>query len=216
MSLTDDLLAQQRRSRERLGPERTRLFEEAIADLAGDIAARKGIAVGEVAPDFCMPNQSGQNVTLGEKLGEGSVVLAFYRGAWCPYCNIQLRALQDVLPRLRTANAALIAISPQTPDDTLTLTERDGLSFDVLSDVGCVTAEAYGIAFALPHNLREIYTSMGNTLPERNAADDWRLPIPATFVVAPDGKVAFTDIDADYRKRAEPENIVNVVESLKA
>jgi peroxiredoxin len=216
MSLTDDLEAQQARSRQRLGPERTAVFEAAIAALAADIAARKGIGVGQAAPDFRLANQNGEFVTLGERLGEGSVVLAFYRGAWCPYCNIQLRALQAALPALQAANASLIAISPQTPDVTLTLTERDALAFDVLADVGCALAEAYGIAFALPESLRDIYAGMGNSLPERNAADDWRLPIPATFVIAPDGKVAFADVDADYRKRAEPADVVAIAESLRA
>jgi peroxiredoxin len=216
MSLTEDLKAQQARSRERLGPERTALFEDAIAELAADIAARKGAGVGDPAPDFRLANQDGIFVTLSERLGEGSVVLAFYRGAWCPYCNIQLRALQAALPALQAANASLIAISPQTPDDTLPLTERDGLAFDVLSDPACATAEAYGIAFALPERLRDIYAGMGNALPERNAADDWRLPIPATFVIAPDGKVAFADVDADYRKRAEPADVLAIAESLSA
>lgn len=216
MSLTEDLKAQQARSRERLGPERTALFEAAIADLAADIAARKGAGVGDPAPDFRLANQNGEFVTLSKRLGAGSVILAFYRGAWCPYCNIQLRALQATLPALQAANASLIAISPQTPDDTLTLTERDGLAFDVLSDPACAVAEAYGIAFALPEALRDIYAAMGNALPERNAADDWRLPIPATFVIAPDGKVAFADVDADYRKRAEPADVVAIAESLRS
>ncbi len=214
MSLAQDLKAQQARSRERLGPERTALFEAAIADLAEDISARLGIGVGDPAPDFRLANQDGKFVALSERLAEGSVVLAFYRGAWCPYCNIQLRALQAVLPQLEAANASLIAISPQTPDDTLPLTERDALAFDVLSDPACAVAEAYGIAFALPENLQDIYAGMGNALPERNAADDWRLPIPATFVIAPDGTVAFADVDADYRKRAEPADILAVAERL--
>ncbi len=107
-------------------------------------------------------------------------------------------------------------LAADTPDVTLTLTERDALAFDVLADVGCALAEAYGIAFALPESLRDIYAGMGNSLPERNAADDWRLPIPATFVIAPDGKVAFADVDADYRKRAEPADVVAIAESLRA
>ncbi len=212
MTLKDELLEQRARSRQKLGPERAAAMEAATEALAAHIAAQPKLEIGDTAPDFALPNVHGNQVKLADRLGDGPVVLAFYRGGWCPYCNIQLRALQTVLPEMTELGASLMAIAPQDPDDTLTTTEKNELAFDVLSDSACAVAEAYGIAFELPDDLKEIYTDLGNVLPDRNSADDWRLPIPATFVVGQDGRLAFVDIDADYRNRAEPDDILAVLE----
>ena len=145
----------------------------------------------------------------------GPVALVFYRGAWCPYCNIHLRALQAALPEMQALGASLIAISPQAPDESLSNMEKQELAFDVLSDRGCDVAGAYGVAFALAEELRPIYGALGIALPEKNAADDWRLPIPATFVIGADGRIAFADVDADYRNRAEPDDILATLTRLR-
>ena len=142
-------------------------------------------------------------------------MLNFYRGGWCPYCNIELRAYQAALPRMNELGASLMAISPQAPDDALTTTEKNELSFDVLSDRGSSVAERFGIAFELSDKLQEIYVGFGNNLAEKNAGDDWRLPVPATFVIAPDGRIAFADVDADYRHRADPEQVIEILENLR-
>ncbi len=110
--------------------------------------------------------------------------------------------------------ASLIAIAPQDPDETLTTAEKNELAFDVLSDTACAAAESYGIGFELPDDLKAIYTGMGNVLPEKSSGHDWRLPIPATFVVGQDGRLAFVDIDADYRNRAEPADVPRALESI--
>lgn len=208
MALKDDLFEQRERSRRKFGPDRAAILEAATASLAADVARRPLLAPGDPAPDFTLPNVRGEMVGLGDWLAKGPVVLAFYRGGWCPYCNIQLRALQQVLPEMTALGASLVAIAPQAPDDTLSTAEKNALTFDVLSDAACAVADLYGIAFELPDALKPIYADVGNTLPDRNASDDWRLPIPATFVIAPDGRLAFVDIDADYRNRAEPADII--------
>ncbi len=214
MTLKDELLEQRERSRQKFGPERAAIVQAATDALIADISARPKMAVGDMAPDFALPNVHGDLVKLSDRLADGPVVLVFYRGGWCPYCNIQLRALQRALPEMSDLGASLVAIAPQDPDETLTTTEKNELAFDVLSDAACGVAESFGIAFELADELKEIYTDLGNVLPEKNSADDWRLPIPATFVVAPDRRLMFVDIDADYRNRAEPEDLLAVLRGL--
>jgi len=215
MTLKDDLFEQRTRSRQKFGPERAAIVEAATEALVAEISARPRLAVGDMAPDFTLPNALGNPVNLADRLADGPVVLAFYRGGWCPYCNIQLRALQGALPEMSDLGASLIAIAPQDPDETLSTTEKNELAFEVLSDTACAVAESFGIAFELPDVLKEIYTDLGNVLPEKNSADDWRLPIPATFVVGPDGRLAFVDIDADYRNRAEPTDLLAALQKIR-
>lgn len=215
MSLESELRGQRARSLQRLGEERSAVMARATAALAGEIAKGPRLGIGDPAPDFSLPDAHGTGVSLGAGLAQGPVVLAFYRGAWCPYCNIQLRALQAALPEMQALGASLIAISPQAPDESLANVEKQQLAFDVLSDRGCAVAGAYGVAFALAEELRPIYGSLGIALPEKNAADDWRLPIPATFVIDADGRVAFADVDADYRNRAEPDAILATLSRLR-
>ena len=157
--------------------------------------------------------RSADLIYLSDRLSKGPVVLSLYRGVWCPYCNIELRAYQAALPRMNELGASLMAISPQAPDDALTTTEKNELSFDVLSDRGSSVAESFGIAFELSDRLQEIYVGFGNNLAKKNASDDWRLPVPATFVITPDGRIAFGDVDADYR--ADPEQVIEVLEKLR-
>jgi len=214
MSLKDELLEQRERSRQKFGPERAAIVQAATEALVAEIAARPKLAVGDLAPDFTLPNVHGNPIKLADRLADGPVVLVFYRGGWCPYCNIHLRAFQQVLPEMSNVDASLVAIAPQDPDETLTTTEKNELAFDVLSDTACAVAESFGIAFELPDALKEIYTDLGNVLPEKNSADDWRLPIPATFVIGQDGRLAFVDIDADYRNRAEPSEILAVLRRI--
>jgi peroxiredoxin len=214
MTLKDELLKHRAGSRERLGAERIAVMEAATEALAADIASRPRLEIGDTAPDFTLPDVHGNPVNLADRLAAGPVVLIFYRGGWCPYCNIQLRALQRELPAMSDLGASLIAIAPQDPDNTLTTTEKNELAFEVLSDTACAVAENYGIAFELPDDLKAIYTGMGNVLPETNSGKDWRLPIPATFVVGQDGRLAFVDIDADYRNRAEPADVLKALESI--
>ena len=147
---------------------------------------------------------------LSDRLQQGAVILTFYRGGWCPYCNLELRAYQQILPQIRAAGASLIAISPQTPDESLSTAEKNQLEFDVLSDRGSAVAQAYKIAFELPDDLKAIYTQFNHALPDVNGTPDWQLPIPATFVIAPNGEILLAHIDADYRNRLEPSEVLAI------
>lgn len=171
---------------------------------------------GEAAPDFTLPDARSGPVSLTDLLAKGPVVLSFYRGGWCPYCNLELRALQRALPEIERLGATLVAISPQTPGESLSTAEKNDLEFPVLSDVGSETARAFGIAFDLAEELRPIYAKFGHALPDKNGDDSWVLPIPATFVIAQNGTIAFAHVDVDYRSRMEPSDIIAALQTLAA
>lgn len=184
-----------------------------MALAASGISARAAKA-GDQAPDFVLPDTHDKCVSFSELLAKGPVVLSFYRGGWCPYCNLELRALQAALPELERLGASLVAIAPQTPDESLSTAQKNDLSFAVLSDAGSVVAKDFGIAFDLAEELRPIYKKFGHALPDKNGDQSWVLPIPATFVIDRDGAIAFAFVDIDYRNRLEPTDIISVLSTL--
>lgn len=190
------------------------MMARADLDLAASGIVEKAKRAGDAAPDFALPDAHGAAVSLAALLKNGPVVASFYRGGWCPYCNLELRALQRSLPELKELGASLVAISPQTPDESLSTAEKNALAFPVLSDTGSKTARAFGIAFDLAEELRPIYAKFGHALPDRNGDESWTLPIPATFVIAQDGTIALAFIDTDYRKRLEPADILAALRTI--
>ena len=190
---------------------------EVLATFAGEIEAlaRSGIAVsglreGTLAPDFTLPDVHGRAVTLSALLGQGPVVLTFYRGEWCPYCNLQLRAYEAILPQIRELGASLVAVSPQTPDYSLTTTEQKGLTFPVLSDAGNEVAHRYGLVYSVSEKLRAVSPDLS----AYNGDDSWELPMPGTFVIAPDGTVRVAFFDADWTRRLEPAALLDALRAL--
>lgn len=199
---------------EKFPAQKAAIMQQATETLIETFQTRQTIQVGDRAPDFTLTNAVGETVRLSDRLSQGSVILTFYRGGWCPYCNLELRAYQQILPEIRGLGASLIAISPQTPDTSLTTVEKNNLEFDVLSDLGCKVAQAYGIAFELPDYLQQLYTELGHPLPENNGTEDWQLPIPATFAIAPDGRVILAHIEVDYRNRLEPADAIAALKQI--
>jgi peroxiredoxin len=195
---------------------RVALDEAKIQELLSRFPFDRTIQVGDQAPDFDLPDIDGTPVGLRKALRSGPVVLTFYRGGWCPYCNIQLRAYQAILPQITAFGARLIAISPQLPDGSLSTAEKNQLSFSVLSDVGNLVARRFGIVFSLPPELREALIANNKALPNINGDETWELPVPATFLVATNGTVALAHIDADYRRRLEPDAILDTLNSLSS
>lgn len=174
------------------------------------------IALGQTAHDFELPDASGNTVSLSDLLAKGSVVVTFYRGSWCPYCNLQLRALQEKLSDIHALGAQLVAISPQMPDESLTKSEKGALKFTVLSDDGARVAAQYGVAWEVPELLLEhMRVDRKLDLEELNNGNGSILPIPATFVLDRDGQVVWRFVDVDYRKRAEPDDIVAALQTLE-
>ncbi len=180
-----------------------------VADsLTADEAVGLALKVGDTAPDFELPDAMGRTVRLSEMLASGPVVLAFYRGSWCPYCNRELRGLQLALPNVEAAAARMVAVSPQTPDSSLTIVERQNLTFPVLSDAGNRVARAFGLVFRVDDEVRQQYRAAGIDLTRSNGDDSWELPVPATYVVAPDRTITYAFVEADYTRRAAPADVV--------
>ena len=195
-------------------PEVREAMEEAEMQLVTSGLAQRALKTGDRAPDFLLPDANGNQVQLRSLLARGPAVISFYRGGWCPYCNLELRALQKVLPEIHRLGAELVAISPELPDQSLSTAEKNELTFRVLSDVGSATAKSFGIAFDLAYELRPVYERAGHPLPERNGDDSWVLPIPATYVIDWNGRIVLAYVDVDYRKRLEPVEILAALEAL--
>ncbi|MFE9042570.1 peroxiredoxin-like family protein [Streptomyces sp. NPDC007818] len=194
--------------------EQRAVMERAADELAASGQANHAVGPGDKAPRFTLPSALGNPVALDDLLAEGPVVLTFYRGAWCPYCNIALRALQEQHPEITARGAKLVAVSPQIADESLSLKEKHALAFDVLSDVGSDTARRYGVAFDLPDELAALYASFGFDLQHVNGGHPRTLPLPATYVIDREGIVRWAFVDPDYTKRAEPTDILAVLDTV--
>lgn len=213
-TLTAQLKAQNDQARARLPQESLAVMDKATSALAASGITDTSLPVGAAAPDFTLPGVDGEQVSLAKLLTDGPVVLAFYRGGWCPYCNLELRALQAALPDITAAGATLVAISPQLPDNSLSTAEKLELAFPVLSDVGNVVAREYGLVFSLPEDLRSVYDGFGIDLPAANGDQTFELPVPATFVIGRDGSVAWRFVDPDYTHRGDPADVIAAVKAL--
>ena len=189
-------------------------FDAAARRLEATDFAERAPRVGERAPAFSLPDQLGEDTSLAELLGGGPLVLIFYRGEWCPYCNLQLRAFQAHVEQFGERGAQLAAISPQTPDHSLSMIEKGSLAFPVLSDVGAEVIDRYGLRYAIDEQTRAIMDSVGNDLGEYNGPGGWTLPATATFVIDADWIVRYANVRGDWRERAEPSEVLAVVEAL--
>jgi peroxiredoxin len=174
------------------------------------------LKAGQSAPESTLPDAFGNEVSLKTLLAEGPVVVSFYRGEWCPYCNIELRGLQEALPKMKELGAILIAISPEKPDHGMVASEKNKLSFPVLSDFGNKVARQFGIVFQLGVELREFSKNVfKNDIAVRNGEQSYELPVPATFVIDKAGVIRFARADADYMTgRAEPGAVVAALKNL--
>jgi peroxiredoxin len=190
------------------------IMKRATRGLADSGQADRALTVGDQAPAFSLTSATGQTVTLDGLRAAGPVVLTFYRGAWCPYCNIALRSLQQHHEAIAARGARLVAVSPQIPDESLSLTEKHALAFDVLSDIGSDTAKQYGLAFDLPDDLGAVYDRLGFDLQRVNAGHPRTLPLPATYVIDRDATIRWAFVDPDYTRRAEPADILAALDSL--
>lgn len=187
-----------------------------LRNLAETGIANNALKAGDQAPDFSLPDPQGKIIRLSDLRRQGPVVVTFYRGSWCPFCNLQLRAYQKALPEIKKKGAALVAISPQTPDNSLTIVEKAELTFPVLSDEGNKVARLYGIVFKLSEALQEAQKKFGNEPPRFNGDDSWELPMPGTFIINRTGIIRFASVDPDYMKRVEPSVLLEQLEWLKS
>ncbi|MEW2086206.1 peroxiredoxin-like family protein [Streptomyces sp. NPDC005283] len=214
MTLNAELRAFYDARRQQIPADLLQVMERAGRQLADSGQADRALSVGAQAPRFSLLSAAGATVMLDGLLAEGPVVLSFYRGAWCPYCNVALRALQQNHQEIAARGARLVAISPQIPDESLSLTEKHELAFEVLSDLGSDTAKQYGLAFDLPDELAAVYDELGFDLQRVNAGHPRTLPLPATYVIDRDGTIRWAFINTDYTTRAEPSDILAALDSL--
>jgi len=187
---------------------------EALLDLGIE---ENALAVGQEIPEFLLANAKNEFISSEDLLRQGALVISFYRGYWCPYCNLELRALQQIIPEIRKLNAQLVAISPQLPDKSLSMAEKYDLKFEVLSDINNKVAKTFGLVFTLPENLREVYSkNFGIDIPAHNGDISYELPVPATYVVDQKGIIYKAFVDTDYRNRMNPEEIIDALKSGSA
>ena len=190
------------------------VMEQAGQDLASSMPD-PGIKVGQKAPDFVLNNAFGKPVSLKEKLSEGPVVLVFYRGAWCPFCNMHLHVLQKSLPEFERYGAQLVTITPQLPDKSVEQLTEKGYPFEVLSDLDSKVMKDYKLYFELPADLVEVYKKHGLDIEAFNGKDRNVLPIPGSFVIDSDGIVRAMHAETDYKKRMEPSAIIDALKKIQ-
>ena len=191
-------------------------MQRATAELVASGAAKRAAKVGEKAPFFVLKDPDGKSVSLVELLADGPLVLTFYRGAWCPYCNADLQALQAALPELEKYGVKLVAISPQIAPNSRRSQRENKLTFPILSDPGNEVAAAFGLRFKLPDYLADLYKSVfKNDLAVANGDQSWTLPMPARFVIAQDGTILYAEVNPDYTRRPDPEELLPALQKLK-
>lgn len=177
---------------------------------------RGALGVGDSAPAFALQDTSGKTFALAELLRQGPVVAIFYRGGWCPYCNVQLRAFQLARTRLRALGASVVLISPQRAEEAFSMAEQNTLQFPMLIDSGNQVAHRYGLSFQINHDLRDAFRAGGIDLAQTNGDESWQLPMPATFVIDRSGVIQFAFVSADYTRRAEPSDVITTLQRMNA
>jgi len=172
----------------------------------------KSLKVGDVVPNFALPNKNGQLIEIQEILKQGTVVISFYRGSWCQFCSLELKALQQALPAIHMLGGTLVAISPQTFVDSSHSVEE--FNFETLIDKRNKVARQFGIVFQIPEKSRIHYENMGVSLPRYNGDESFELPIPATFIVNQDGIIHYAFVDSDFTERLDPVEIVTILRQM--
>jgi len=196
--------------------ERLEAMHRATAELIASSQAQRAKKAGDSAPDFTLLDPDGKPVASRDLLAKGPLVVSFYRGVWCPYCNMELQALQAALPEITARGASLVAISPQTATNSRKSQRDNKLGFAILSDTKSEVANAFGIRFALPDYLIDVYRTFGNNLPVINDDPAWVLPMPARYVVDTDGTIAYAEVNPDYTQRPDPSVLLPVLDRLRA
>jgi peroxiredoxin len=196
--------------------ERLAAMGRATDEFIASGQARRAKKAGDTAPDFTLNDPEGKPVSSRELLTQGPLIVSFYRGVWCPYCNLELQALQATLSDITARGASVVAISPQTAANSRKSQRDNELAFPILSDVRSEVADAFGIRFKLPDYLAELYKGLGNNLPVINDDPSWVLPMPARYVIGTDGIIAYSEVNPDYTQRPDPSELLPVLDRLRA
>lgn len=212
----ESMLNEKRDAFNNTAPEaKKKVYAEGLSAVENSGILDKAMNVGDKAPDFSLNNSLHKAVDLYSELKKGPVILTWYRGGWCPYCNITLHYLQEKLPEFQKAGATLIALTPELPDQSLTTTEKHKLEFQVLSDIENKIGKQYGVVFQLTPEVADMYQKAFN-LHKYNGDESNELPLAATYVIDQKGIIQYAFLDADYRNRAEPSEILKALAKIKA
>lgn len=195
-------------------PEMLDTMHRGTAELVASGQALRAKKAGDKAPPFTLNDPDGKPVSSAELLAKGPLVISFYRGVWCPYCNLELQALQAALPEIEKRGAALVAISPQTAPNSRKSQRDNHLAFPILSDEKSRVAAEFGLRFSLPDYLVELYKSFRSDLPAFNDDPAWVLPMPGRFVIGQDGVIAYAEVNPDYTRRPDPSELLPVLDRL--
>ncbi|MDR5781574.1 peroxiredoxin-like family protein [Caballeronia sp. LZ065] len=191
------------------------IFHRTTAELVASGQAERSLKVGDPAPTFTLTTAEGERVSSTEMLEQGPLVVTFYRGVWCPYCNLDLQAIEEVADEIRALGATLVSLSMQTADNSLKSQRQNKLSYPILVDEGGKTADAFGIRFRLQDELIDAYKGFNVDLPAINGEPSWTLPMPARYVIARDGTIAYAEVSPDYTQRPDPSELVAVLQRMK-
>ncbi len=189
-------------------------YEQILERLSHDGFLQNVLPEGAAFPDFMLPSAEGKLVSLDSRLAQGPVVVSFFRGEWCPFCRLMLAALTEALPEIEAAGGTLLALTPETGGLALTMKTYHNARFEVLCDVDFGVGLAAGVVFRIPKLYRARCESSGLNFPQRHGNAAWCLPVPATFILTPDGKVAWRFVDVDFSHRAEPADIIAALRQL--
>lgn len=210
----DEARHMRERAAQNSAPERRAATAEMIARLEAEVVPG-AVAEGATAPDFTLHEAgTGDRVNLTEAVARGPVVLSFYRGQWCPYCNLEARALEAIRPAIRDIGGEIYLVGPESEENALKMREKTGATIPLLPDTDASVASSFGIVFELPAVFQQQYESVGRDLPNQNAGAGWRLPIPATYVIGPDRRVIARHVDPDYTRRMEPDAVLAAAQSV--
>jgi len=210
--LIDEIKKYQEGFKQKVPTQTQEIMLKATDALKNASISKNALKEGDIAKNFTLKNAKDEFVSTEKLLEENNfLVINFYRGLWCPYCNLELKALQGINSELKELNAKLVAVSPQTPDASLSTKEKNELEFEVLSDTNNLIAKEYGLVFSLAQELRPIYESFGIDIVGLNQEDSYELPMPATYVINKKGEVIYSFIDEDYTKRSEPQTILDII-----
>ncbi len=213
MKLSDKLAQKKQATIQNISNEKWEIMEKSTNSLKEAKLSENAVKKGDLFPDFNLVNINNKCVKISDFKYE-YLVISFYRGGWCPYCNMELKALQSILPELKKLNTELIAISPEKPDNSLTTTEKNELSFTVLSDVDNKYAKLLGLVFQMPEDLRKLYHSFDIYVDMHNGNKDYELPMPATYIINKQKEVVYSFIPEDYTERLDPEKILRIIKNV--
>ncbi|WP_196888754.1 peroxiredoxin-like family protein [Aureivirga sp. CE67] len=188
------------------------VMEESTNKLIQEQLSKNAFQVGDILPNFNLIDIHNKEVSLND-FSDDFLVISFYRGGWCPYCNLELKALQNIVPQLKELNTSLIAITPETPDYSSETYQKNNLDFSVLSDLDNVYAKSLGLVFQMPEELQKIYDCFNIKVDKHNGNDDFELPMPATYVLNKQREIIYSFIPEDYTERLNPDTILSEIKN---